>query len=74
MISTRPFGKGSAATVQAGRFTMNLGSRRLVASDDFRNTPQGYTGLRAEMKFEGGRSATLFMCCLSSTGRMTLPR
>ena len=55
-----PFGKGSAATVQAGRFTMNLGSRRLVASDDFRNTPQGYTGLRAEMKFEGGRSATLF--------------
>jgi Alginate export len=55
-----PFGKGSSATVQAGRFTINLGSRRLVASDDFRNTPQGYTGLRTEMKFSGKRSATLF--------------
>jgi Alginate export len=55
-----PFGEGSAATVQAGRFTINLGSRRLIASDDFRNTPQGYTGLRAELKFAGRRSATLF--------------
>ena len=55
-----PFGKGSSATVQAGRFTMNLGSRRLVAFDDFRNTPQGYTGVRAEMKFAGRRAATLF--------------
>ena len=57
---TAPFGKGSSATLQAGRFTMNLGSRRLISSDDYRNTPSGYTGLRAEMKFAGGRSATLF--------------
>jgi hypothetical protein len=55
-----PFGKGSSAIVQAGRFTLNVGSRRLVASDDFRNTPQGYTGARAELKFAGKRSATLF--------------
>jgi hypothetical protein len=55
-----PFGKGSSVTVQAGRFTMNVGSRRLVASDDFRNTPQGYTGARADLKFAGRRSATLF--------------
>ena len=55
-----PFGKGSSATVLAGRFTMNLGSRRLIASDDFRNTPQGYTGARVDMKFAGRRSATLF--------------
>ena len=55
-----PFGKGSSATVQAGRFTMNVGSRRLIASDDFRNTPQGYTGARAELKFRGRRSASLF--------------
>ena len=27
-----PFGKGSAATVQAGRMLLNLGSRRLIAS------------------------------------------
>lgn len=55
-----PFGAGSAATVQAGRFTMNVGSRRLIASDEFRNTPQGYTGAKAELKFAGRRAATLF--------------
>lgn len=55
-----PFGKGSSASLQAGRFTMNVGSRRLIASDDFRNTPQGYTGARADLKFAGKRAATLF--------------
>lgn len=45
-----PFGDGSSASVAAGRFTMNVGSRRLVASDDYRNTPQGYTGVRAELR------------------------
>ena len=55
-----PFGKGSSATLQAGRFTMNLGSRRLIASDDFRNTRQGYTGARVDLKFAGKRAATLF--------------
>lgn len=34
--------------VQAGRFTLNLGSRRLVASDDYRNTTNGYTGVRLD--------------------------
>lgn len=43
-----PFGKGSTASVQAGRFSMNIGSRRLVASDDYRNTTNGYTGVRAD--------------------------
>ncbi len=33
-------GEGGKATLQAGRFTMNLGSRRLVAADDYRNTIQ----------------------------------
>ena len=56
----QPFGADSAATVQAGRFTMNLGSRRLVASDDFRNSPQGYTGLRTDLHFSGKRQLTLF--------------
>jgi len=55
-----PFGKGSSVAVQAGRFTMNVGSRRLIASDDFRNTPQGYTGLRTDLKFAGGRAVSLF--------------
>jgi hypothetical protein len=56
----RAFGDGTSASVQAGRFTMNVGSRRLIASDDFRNTPQGYTGLRTDLRFTGGRQATLF--------------
>jgi hypothetical protein len=56
----RAFGEGTSASVQAGRFTMNVGSRRLVASDDFRNTPSGYTGIRTDLRFTGGRQATLF--------------
>jgi hypothetical protein len=55
-----PFGKGSSATVQAGRMLVNLGSRRLVASDDFRNTPQGSTGVRADLRFSGKTQWTVF--------------
>lgn len=32
------------AELQAGRFVMNLGSRRLIAADDYRNTTNGFTG------------------------------
>lgn len=46
-----PFGAGSEATLELGRMEINLGSRRLVASDSFRNTPQGSTGLRADLIF-----------------------
>lgn len=53
-----PFGKGSKLGLQAGRFTQNLGSRRLVAADDYRNTTNGYTGLRADLKTASGLSAT----------------
>lgn len=52
-------GKGSAATLQAGRFVLNLGSRRLVAADDYRNTTNGYTGLRADLTWRTGWSTTL---------------
>lgn len=41
-------GRGSKLRVQAGRFLLNLGSRRLVAADDYRNTTNGYTGVRAD--------------------------
>lgn len=53
-----PFGPGSRASVQAGRMTLNLGSRRLVAADEYRNTTNGYTGLRADVRTPGGVTAT----------------
>lgn len=54
-----PFGKGSKIDLQAGRFLLNLGSRRLVAADDYRNTTNGYTGLRADLTARNELSATL---------------
>jgi len=53
------FGKETRLGLQAGRFTLNLGSRRLIAADDYRNTTNGYTGLRADVGLGGGTSATL---------------
>lgn len=52
-------GKGSSTQVQIGRMMLNLGSRRLVAADDYRNTTNGYTGLRADFKARDGTTATL---------------
>lgn len=51
-------GKGTKVSAQAGRFTLNLGSRRLVAADDYRNTTNGYTGLRADLTAAGGIKGT----------------
>ncbi len=59
MKSKDPLGKGSTASFQAGRFLLNLGSRRLVAADDYRNTTNGYTGLRADVGWRSGWKATL---------------
>ena len=50
---------GTKVTVQAGRFLLNLGSRRFVAADEYRNTTSGYTGLRADIRTREGTSATL---------------
>jgi hypothetical protein len=54
--------KGTIGTakvsVQAGRFLLNLGSRRLVGADEYRNTTNGYTGLRADLATPNGITAT----------------
>jgi hypothetical protein len=52
------FGKGGKLVVTAGRMTINLGSRRLVAADDYRNTTNGYTGLRADFARPDGWKGT----------------
>lgn len=53
------FGGGTKLAIQGGRFTLNLGSRRLVAADDYRNTTNGYTGLRADLGLSQSVAATL---------------
>nr|WP_277978930.1 alginate export family protein [Sphingomonas phyllosphaerae] len=59
---TSAFGRGTAATIQAGRLLLNLGSRRLVAADDYRNTTNGYTGVRADLAWRGGwRSTAIYV-------------
>lgn len=51
------FGHDSSLRAQAGRFAMNVGSRRLVAADDYRNTNSSFTGLRIDASFAYGASA-----------------
>lgn len=53
-----PFGRGTRLSLQAGRMTLGLGSRRLVASDEYRNVTNGYTGLRADVHLANGTVAT----------------
>jgi len=52
-------GRGSSLQLQAGRMTLNLGSRRLVAADDYRNTTNGYTGVRADARTRDGTTLTV---------------
>lgn len=54
-----PLGKGTKLSLMAGRFTLNLGSRRLVAADDYRNTTNGYTGMRVDVVAHNDIKATL---------------
>jgi len=51
-------GEGSHTSVQVGRLMLNLGSRRLVAADDYRNTTNSYTGIQADYRSKDGTAAT----------------
>lgn len=53
-------GAGSRTSVDAGRFTLNLGSRRLVARNNFRNTTNAFTGARMVVATKGGGALNLF--------------
>ncbi len=53
-------GRGTRTTIQAGRFTMALGSRRLVSNDEYRNASNGFTGVRGDLSAPGGYKATVF--------------
>ena len=54
-------GAGSDTKIKAGRMTLNLGSTRLVASDDYRNATNGYTGLRADVKTDGLAATLIYV-------------
>lgn len=51
-------GKGTNVSLTAGRMMLNIGSRRIIAADDYRNTTNGYTGLRADISAPKGIKAT----------------
>lgn len=55
-----PLGEGSEAELTAGRFTMDLGSRRLVGRSNFGNTTNAFTGLRLAAKGASGTNVTAF--------------
>ena len=53
-------GKGSKASVEAGRFTMDLGSRRLVGRNTFRNATNAFTGIKADFRAADKTAITAF--------------
>jgi hypothetical protein len=54
------FGKGTSASLDAGRFTMALGSSRLVGRNNFRNTTNAFTGLKFEWRGKAKERLVLF--------------
>jgi len=52
-----PIGK---VAIQGGRFLVNLGSGRLVATDEYGNTVTGFTGLRVDLEPTRNTDISLF--------------
>jgi hypothetical protein len=53
-------GAGTTSTITAGRFTMNDGSRRLIARNQYRNTINAFTGVRFDWQDSDKNKIRLF--------------
>lgn len=53
-------GSGGKIAAQAGRFLLNIGSGRLIATDEYRNTVNGFTGLRFDLKPDAATEFAFF--------------
>jgi hypothetical protein len=53
-------GKGTSASLDAGRFVLDLGSRRLVARNEFPNSTTAFTGAKFEWRGAAKERLTLF--------------
>ncbi|HEX7873764.1 MAG TPA: alginate export family protein [Sphingobium sp.] len=56
-----PFGPGTSIGLQAGRMQIDIGSRRLVAADDYRNTTNGFTGIRADLRLKTAKATLIYV-------------
>lgn len=53
-------GTGSDLRLDAGRFVLDLGSRRLLARSNFANSPNGFAGAKLELRTKAKDQLTLF--------------
>ncbi|SFJ08358.1 Alginate export [Sphingomonas sp. NFR04] len=53
-------GPGGKIAAEAGRFLLNLGSGRLIATDEYRNTVNGFTGLRVDLEPDANTEFAFF--------------